>query len=412
MAKETRTILQPTYMKSFQCIGPACEDTCCKGWRVDLDKATYLKYKKVSNIEVKERIKEHVIRKHNNKSDVSYGQIKMVNNSCPFLNENLLCDIYKNLGEHYLSDTCKHYPRYAYQIDKQFERSATTSCPEIVRLALLNLKGISFEHLEEPFENKINVTSQLETEGHLYLQKSQRYFWDIRIFSLNLLQNRQYALGDRLTILGIVFKKIDALQIEKRMQELPALLGSLKSMIDQGQFSEDLNAIPVNTQIQMRLAKEMTDKKFIEGIASQRYIECFRETLLGLNQFDETPIEEVLEAYESGYNNYLKPYLDEKAYILENYLVNEFFRSMMPFGSFNTSWEAYTFLCILYGMVKLHLIGMAGYHKGMDDEKSLKLIQSFSKVVLHNNQYIQNVVKLVKDSGFDSLAHMAILVRN
>ena len=35
-----------------------------------------------------------------------------------------------------------------------------------------------------------------------------------------------------------------------------------------------------------------------------------------------------------------------------------------------------------------------------------------TKVVLHNNHYIQGIVKLLKDNGYDSLAYMAILVKN
>ena len=63
-------------------------------------------------------------------------------------------------------------------------------------------------------------------------------------------------------------------------------------------------------------------------------------------------------------------------------------------------------------MVKLHLIGMAGYHKGLNDDLTLKLIQSFSKVVLHNEKYIQGIIKLLKENGYDSLAYMTILVKN
>ena len=37
----------PKYMTQFKCIGGACEDNCCIGWDVDIDKNTYLKYKNV-----------------------------------------------------------------------------------------------------------------------------------------------------------------------------------------------------------------------------------------------------------------------------------------------------------------------------------------------------------------------------
>ena len=80
------------------------------------------------------------------------------------------------------------------------------SCPEAARIALLNPDGIAFEHIEEDLDTRIKIHSNLDTEGHLFLNKAQRYFWDIRIFSLTLLQNRQYSLGERLIILGIVYK--------------------------------------------------------------------------------------------------------------------------------------------------------------------------------------------------------------
>jgi len=85
---------------------------------------------------------------------------------------------------------------------------------------------------------------------------------------------------------------------------------------------------------------------------------------------------------------------------------------MMPFGNYQTIWDSYMFLCVLYSMVKLHLIGMAGYHKGLNDDLTLKLIQSLSRVVLHNRSYIQGIIKLLKDNGYDNLAYMSILVKN
>jgi hypothetical protein len=36
---------QPRYAKDFQCIGPDCEDSCCEGWTVYVDKASYKKYR-------------------------------------------------------------------------------------------------------------------------------------------------------------------------------------------------------------------------------------------------------------------------------------------------------------------------------------------------------------------------------
>ena len=413
MENRKRIVLQPTYMKSFKCIGSSCEDSCCIGWRVDLDKETYLKYKNTKNTELTPFFDKMVNRKHNQKSDESYGKIKMeFNGRCPFLDEEMLCTIQREYGEEYLSDTCALYPRILRKIDGKYERSATISCPEIARLALLNPEGLVFEHIEEDKNIRIKLHNNFDTEGHLFLHKPERYFWDIRIFSISLLQNRNYDIGERLIILGIVYKRIESLYREKRIRELPEMLEIMNKMIESGDLKQELVKINGNTQIQMRLAKEMTDEKILQGITSQRYIECFKETLLGLGYIEGEKIENILSRYEENYKEYLMPYLKEKEYILENYLVNEYFKEMMPFGSYQTIWDSYMFLCILYGMLKFHMIGMSGYYKGLNDDITVKIIQSLSNVVIHSPSYIQGIIKLLKKNGYDGLAHMAIMVTN
>ncbi|SHH27451.1 lysine-N-methylase [Thermosyntropha lipolytica DSM 11003] len=324
----------------------------------------------------------------------------------------MLCKIQRNLGEEYLSDTCALYPRHLVKIDGRHERSLTMSCPEAARLALLNPDGMAFENIEEDAGIRIKLHSIFDTEGHLYLNKPQRYFWDIRLFSLSLLQNRSYDLGERLIILGIVYKKIVELQNEGRTHDIPAMLESMHNLILSGAFKEELEKIPSQSHIQMRLAKELTDERVLQGINSSRYLECLKETLLGLGYVEGASLEEIAANYEASCRDYLKPYLEEKGYILENYLVNEYFREMMPFGRYKSIWDSYVFLCVIYSMVKLHLIGMAGHHKGLNDDMALKLIQSFSKTVLHNTNYIQHIIKLLQDNSFDTLAYMAILVKN
>ena len=57
MSDKKRIVLQPEYMKAFSCIGPACEDSCCIGLRVDLDKETYQKYKKINKAQFRNELR-------------------------------------------------------------------------------------------------------------------------------------------------------------------------------------------------------------------------------------------------------------------------------------------------------------------------------------------------------------------
>ena len=41
--------LVPKFVDRFSCIGSACEDTCCSGWQVTIDKKTFNAYKASKN---------------------------------------------------------------------------------------------------------------------------------------------------------------------------------------------------------------------------------------------------------------------------------------------------------------------------------------------------------------------------
>lgn len=416
MDSRKKIILQPEYVKYFVCDGSSCEDNCCQGmWVIYVDEKHYKKIKKVHNNELKERIDKYIRRNRSNATSQNYGIIHQDKEikQCVFLTEDRLCDMQMKLGADYLCNTCMVYPRHISIIDGKYERSLTMSCPIAAKDTLFNPQPMAFEQFEDIHELRTGVHNPiLHTEGQGLENKLQKYFWDIRIFSIGLLQNRNYSLEDRLIILGIVYKKIEELNENKRLSEIPSMLASMIETVEADFFKEELEKINPNYQIQFQMTKAMVDRRAVQGLTSERYLECLTETLLGIGHIEGEEIENIIKKYEESYKKYYMPYMKEKEYILENYLVNEYFKELMPFGYYKTIWEAYTFLCTLYSMVKLHLIGIAGFNKGLNDDLTLKLIQSLSKEATHNRYYIQGVVGAIKDSGYDSLAYMSILLKN
>lgn len=53
-----KEILIPKYYNDFACIGAKCEDTCCAGWKVSVDKATFHKYRNIGKSELKNELKK------------------------------------------------------------------------------------------------------------------------------------------------------------------------------------------------------------------------------------------------------------------------------------------------------------------------------------------------------------------
>jgi lysine-N-methylase len=135
MSEKQRLLLVPQYMNQFSCIGSACEDSCCVGWRVSIDQPTYKKYNRVQDRDMKPLLDKNVTRVRSNGSTENYAKIKMDNkNCCSFLTEDKLCSVQLRLGEDYLSNVCSTYPRVSNRVNGVLEKSATMSCPEAARL--------------------------------------------------------------------------------------------------------------------------------------------------------------------------------------------------------------------------------------------------------------------------------------
>src|SRR5215471_2945898 len=108
MRNPTR-FLEPRHFGKFQCLGADCEDTCCDGWAVTIDRSTYEKYQACSDPDWRGRF-EKLVTINQSTTDHDYARIQLAATTCPFLAEGL-CSIHKTLGEEYLSVTCASFPR-------------------------------------------------------------------------------------------------------------------------------------------------------------------------------------------------------------------------------------------------------------------------------------------------------------
>jgi lysine-N-methylase len=407
-----RQLLVPQYMQQFSCIGSQCEDSCCIGWRVDVDEDTYKKYKKSRDNELKPLFEKNVTRQRSNSSSKSYAKIKMGDQGrCSLLTEENLCKVQLNLGEEFLSNTCTVYPRSINRINGVIEKSATMSCPEAARLALLNPGGIDFDEVEEPSDTRGFFAKQLNTTDIKSVNKAQKYFWELRIFSIQVIQDRSYSLTERLIILGMFYQKIQEQTDQGEFNDIPNIIARFTNLMSNQGMKDLLDEIPTQQAVQMELCKELVDYRFGQSITSQRYLDCLAEMLDGIQYTKEATVEEITENYKRAYDDHYEPFMTEHEYILENYLVNYVFKNLFPLGN-KTLFDDYVMLVIHYSMIKLHLIGMAGYHKGLTTDLVIKLIQSFAKTIEHYNTYLNNISNLLKANEFTTMAYMAILIKN
>lgn len=412
---QKRIVLRPHYLSIFSCIGDKCEDNCCYGWNISIDKNVYEKYRKISDNELKSILDKNVKRNRSNPSNESYAKIKLdCNEQCPFLNENKLCKIHKNLGAEYLSKVCTTYPRETNLVDQKYEKAATLSCPEVARLILLNPEIMEFDEVEEAIETQSIIKYTAETNAIKDVRRAPKYFWELRIFSISLIQNRKYKLWQRLIILGLFMQKVSEYVNDETSDKIPILIEQYNEIINSESLKQELENIPVNTNIQMELMKEINDQRFGMQINANTmvYVNCVVEFLNGIKYMKEDKVENIAERYKEAFDSYYKPFMDEHEYILENYLVNYIFKELFPISSQGDVFQDYVKLIINYSYIKTLLIGMAGFNKKLDENIIVRLIYSFSRAVEHNKVFLKKMNNIIKSNGFDTMAYMAILIKN
>lgn len=124
-----------SYYPEFHCIGGKCEDSCCENWEIDLDDASLKRYMKQKGAFGK-RLKES--------TRVREKQFILNGTRCPFLNDENLCDIFIEMGEDCLCQTCTNFPRHIEEFEDLKEVSLTMSCPEASRIMLSKKEKMEF----------------------------------------------------------------------------------------------------------------------------------------------------------------------------------------------------------------------------------------------------------------------------
>src|ERR1700752_5088759 len=128
MTQETQPI-HPHYGKNFRCIGSACEDTCCHGFTIPMDKATYEKYQAFPEGEIRSLATKYISLTTTHTTDSLYAQIDLTAaKDCPFLTTERLCGVQKEHGPKSLSATCSIYPRVLNRVGEVLEISLYLSC--------------------------------------------------------------------------------------------------------------------------------------------------------------------------------------------------------------------------------------------------------------------------------------------
>ena len=418
-------VLQPRSYGRFRCTGSDCEDTCCEGWSVNIDRVTYEKYKgapeqRVGNLALAELVEINPI----GTSSFNFAKIRMDGIRCPALHEGL-CSIHQALGEPFLADLCSTFPRVLNVTGDVMERALHLSCPEAARLVLADPDGMVLEERMEDSQPSRpgSITPLLFDSGHVdpvHVDPAQGdCLHQVRALIIEVIQERSRPLWQRIVSLGFAMERLADLDLTLAV---PVMADHLKRF-RAGEFG----AIPLSPRAdparQLETALELIVFRLGLDYTSPRFLECYRELMDGLQWTDHSSMTELAARYSRAATEHFLPFVDRHPYLLENYLLNYIFRTLFPYRrkrpdqSFEfdpgreSMQDAFLLLGLHYSLIRTLLIGVAAWHKEeLSVDHAIKLVQSYSRAFQHITSFEAHAVEVLR-KGPEPVTHkIAVLV--
>lgn len=415
-------VIQPDYYKDFKCIGSACRHNCCTGnWEIHVDKNTYKKYKNLSkNHPFYNELKAN-LKIYDKNSVNKYAEFVRVEKNetgkqgCIFQTKEGWCKIHAQLGEDYLGNTCRIYPRIlnlAIFKDMElefFERSCNISCEEIANIFINKQDYLEYEIFEEEYgKNYImdNMVSHVNNVVNENKREIVKYYSEIKSIVIAILQNREYAFEDRLILMALFCDKLNKFEQTDNIEEIPNYIEEFVNAVDNRLYDEILK-IKAQNDVSYAFSFVILEV-FLEKHNLKDNDNVFNKLYENIQKFKIETIDDYKNSIlVKNYKNFLK----EKEIFLEHVFVNEVFTKMMPFYKDYNIFENAEILISVYALYRLIISGILGENECISDEELVDITAYFGKVILHSNITFTMLMGTIKGTEMDSLSNMILLIK-
>ncbi|BBR39476.1 flagellin lysine-N-methylase [Aeromonas allosaccharophila] len=375
------TRLVPRFRSTFHCIGPACEEHCCQGWSIQIDKPTFRLYW-FSDDERIRAMARGCLQKTKS-SDDDWGRMKLDEQGvCPFLDSDKLCTIHRRLGEQALSNTCSTYPRSTVSFLNQQKDSLTLSCPEACRQLLLDPDAMLIE-------------SQEQAAASLFLAVPDAAL-RLNQLSYQIALTQELSLEMRLWMIGMLIHHDEGnSSYEQFLDELVALL-------EKGQLQAMYDTIPSLPNVQWWALRTLTNLLLQSNDTNHRgraMIEECLDTLYKLldGEYDQ----EKMAFFPRLWREQVAPFLAARPHLLDNYLLYQIYNFNFPYRNEHSMESAYRLLVADLFLLRSYFCLLA--HQGeLTEENVIKLVYSYHARRQHNLSFEQELATGLLETGFSS----------
>lgn len=399
---------QPEYFGKFHCIGNACPDNCCYGWRIDWRKEEIDKLKKAED-KMSSKLKELVEMSFIPNKEIE-GKFQINFNEqgrCPCLTEDGLCRIQKELGADYLSGTCMVYPRRFIATKEIIYRFCHMSCREVLTNLLNNEKAMGLINSKIDVE-KISDNMIYDSPEALNKYPEKKYRAELLEFFYELMNDNKHDITTNIVLGALAAQSLTKLVEQGEIERIPEALISFKSQMHNGSQLRSIENLKPNYHLRFgligKLMQEIVGFNFIENLKDKTGTPNISLYCVALNRLNKI--------------------FKDRPFFLRNIALNLLLELAVPFTLENrTIFENYTLFAASFACIKLNLISVAMLEDEVKvnvlgqtfhyygEERFAGLTAIICRGICQNTPKEQLVVDFLNKYKITSPAYIALLVK-
>ncbi len=399
---------QPRYFEDFHCIGTACQDNCCYGWNISWKPEEVDKLKSAENCspELRELIEKSFIPNKALKGKYQIAFNKQ--NRCPFLTEDGLCRIQRELGVEYMSITCMTYPRRYFSAGETIYRACNSSCREVMRHLMNDEKSMDLVNVPIKRVKKLDAVI-MDSPEKLAAHPEYKFHTELFEFFYEIISDKKHDVETNIILGALAAQALTKLVDTGDIEKIPDTLKQLKAQMHNGAQLKTIENIKPNYHLRFGFID-----KLLRDTVGNSMVHM-------LNDPSGTPS---VMLYNTG-SNHLKEIYKDRPFYLRNIALNLLYELDVPLKfKDKTIFENYSLFAAAYACLKLNMIALAVDDKDNinvdlsgkvvyydSKDKYIGLSSVLCRGLCQNTEIQQAIIRFLAEHKFTSPAYLALLVK-
>jgi lysine-N-methylase len=401
------------YLTRFRCLGGACEDTCCQGWQIPIDRRQYAILEEAMRAQPAELEAGVELEPAAARSEQQHAHLRMTaSGACSFLSAEKLCTIQLRHGQRALPAVCATYPRLVARAGPRLEVWGSLSCPELARQCLLPEDAVDVVAAPPEVTPRWEPARVLPDEPSPY----DRHLDDVRAAGLALLALRQYPVSTRLFLLAYLGKETvgffrkDAAAVDS--PQLAAVIAQVQAPGTVARWHQELGALPRPRALTANLVGQLVATQDQVQVASFRRL--VTDVLAGYGAPGPAALWAEHARRRDRWEALAPGRLDR---YFENYARNFWLREWHT-TAIDLLAHARRLL-VRVAVLRFLLVGhpaLAQVEALADEQRrerldaaAVEVFYKFSRAVEHQGSFLERIAATVVEEGLQTFAHSAFL---